>query len=152
MTERMDKINYYLKLAETVCQRSTCIRRRYGAVIVKNDEVIATGYNGAPRGEENCISCGYCARDKMNIPKGERYELCVSVHAEANAIISAARRDMIGATIYIVGTEADGSYANPNPCIMCRRLIVNAGIKKAIGMTSDGPKELSLAPPPRVFS
>ena len=148
-TKRINKTEYYLKSAETSALRSTCLRRRYGAVIVKNDEVISTGYNGAPRGEENCIDCGYCEREIRNIPKGERYELCVSVHAEQNAIISAARRDMIGGTIYIVGLETDGSYANPAPCTICRRQIVNAGITKCIGMTADGPKELSLAPPPR---
>ena len=151
--DRKDKNNYLLDIAEKVTERSTCMRRKYGAVIVKNDEIIATGYNGAPRGEENCIDCGFCAREAMNVPKGERYELCVSVHAEANAIISATRRDMIGATIYICGKEADGSYANPAPCIMCRRLIVNAGITRCIGRAQDGSVvELSLEPPKRTFS
>ena len=148
---RIPKQEYYLTIARTVALRSTCIRRQYGAIIVKNDEIIATGYNGAPRGEINCVTCGYCEREARGVPKGERYELCVSVHAEGNAIISAARRDMIGSTIYIVGLEADGSCADPNPCMMCRRLIVNAGIRKAIGLTDGGPVELSLVPPPRLL-
>ena len=111
--ERIQKDEYYLNIAHEVAARSTCLRRRYGAVIVNNDEIIATGYNGAPRGEPNCIDRGFCKREELNVPKGERYELCVAVHAEQNAIISAARRDMIGGTIYIVGLESDGSYANP---------------------------------------
>lgn len=146
--DRIKKDEYYLDIAKTVTRRSTCLRRQYGAIIVKNDEVVATGYNGAPRGEINCCDCGFCQRDALGIPKGERYELCVSVHAEANAIISAARRDMIGATIYIVGIEAkDGSYANPAPCLMCRRLIKNAGIVKCIGSVNGVPTEIPLDPP-----
>lgn len=144
---RTDKVQYYLDIAKTVALRSTCLRRKYGAIIVKNDEIIATGYNGAPRGETNCIDCGYCERERLGIPKGTRYELCRSVHAEQNCVISAARRDMIGGTIYIVGLEADGGYANPEPCLFCRRFIVNAGIEKAIGMYQDkGPQEISLKP------
>ena len=103
--ERRDKHNYYLDLAETVSQRGTCLRRHFGAVIVKNDEVISTGYVGAPRGRKNCSDIGICIREKLNIPRGERYELCRSVHAEANAIISASRDQMIGASLYLVGKE-----------------------------------------------
>ena len=95
---RVDKENYYLDIAQTVLERSTCLRRCYGAIIVKNDEIVSTGYNGAPRGRKNCIGLGYCTRDALQVPSGERYELCRSVHAEANAIISAARRDTLGAT------------------------------------------------------
>lgn len=114
--DRIKKDDYYLNIAESVIQRSTCLRRQYGAIIVNNDEVVSTGYNGAPRGERNCCDCGFCQREALGIPKGERYELCVAVHAEQNAIISAARKDMIGGTIYIVGLEcSDGSYANPAP-------------------------------------
>ena len=128
---RRDKINYYLDLADVVSKRCTCLRRHFGAVIVKNDEVIATGYAGAPRGRKNCTDLGVCLRQKMNIPRGERYELCRSVHAEANAIISAERDKMIGATLYLSGREADtGVYIqNSNSCSMCKRLIINAGIK-----------------------
>ena len=127
---RRDKINYYLDLADVVSKRCTCLRRHYGAVIVKNDEVIATGYVGAPRGRKNCTDLGYCIRKQMNIPRGERYELCRSVHAEANAIISAEREKMIGATMYLSGREADsGEYIkNSSSCSMCKRLIINAGI------------------------
>lgn len=132
--QRRDKTNYYLDLAETVSQRCTCLRRHYGAVIVKEDEVISTGYVGAPRGRQNCSDLGYCLRQKMGVPRGERYELCRSVHAEANAIISASRRDMLGATLYLVGKEVDtGNYIeNAVCCSMCKRLVINAGIEKVV--------------------
>ena len=131
--ERRDKVNYYLDLAETVSKRGTCLRRRYGAVIVKNDEVISTGYAGAPRGRKNCSDLGYCIRSELNIPRGERYELCRSVHAEANAIISASRDKMLNATLYLTGVEADGSYvANSCCCSMCKRLVINAGIIEVV--------------------
>lgn len=132
--KRTDKENYYLDIAETVMRRSTCLRRKYGAIIVLNDEIVATGYNGAPRGRKNCIDLDYCTRESLNIPSGERYELCRSVHAESNAIISAARRDIIGATLYLVGFEAktDDYVSGTTPCTMCRRLIINAGIVKVI--------------------
>lgn len=126
--ERPDKRAYYLGIATKVAARSTCLRRQYGAVIVKDDEIIATGYNGAPRGEPNCCDTGECWREAHNIPHGEQYEKCVAVHAEMNAIISAARRDMIGSTIYLVGMQ-DGHYVDAEPCEICRRLIKNAGIK-----------------------
>ncbi len=130
--ERRDKTNYYLDLAELAAQRCTCLRRHYGAVIVKNDEVISTGYVGAPRGRKNCTDIGECIRKKMGVPRGERYELCRSVHAEANAIISASRDKMIGSSMYLIGIEVDtGEYIkNANSCSMCKRLIINAGIKK----------------------
>lgn len=131
--ERRDKTNYYLDLAETVAKRGTCLRRRYGAIIVKNDEVISTGYAGAPRGRKNCCDLGYCIREQMKIPRGERYELCRSVHAEANAIISASRDKMIDATLYLTGIENDGSYvANSCCCSMCKRMVINAGIKDVV--------------------
>ncbi len=131
---RRDKINYYLDIAETVSKRGTCLRRNFGAIIVKNDEIISTGYVGAPRGRKNCSDLGYCRRVELNIPRGERYEICRSVHAEANAIISAARRDTIGATLYLVGYEVEtGEYVeNANSCSMCKRMIINAGIKNVI--------------------
>ncbi len=129
--ERRDKVNYYLDLAQMVAQRSTCLRRHYGAVIVKNDEVIATGYVGAPRGRKNCTDVGECIRQKMAIPRGERYELCRSVHAETNAIISASRDKMIGSAMYLTGVEAEtGEYVkNSCSCSMCKRQIINAGIE-----------------------
>ena len=132
--ERRDKVNYYLDLADVVSQRGTCLRRRYGAVIVKNDEVISTGYVGAPRGRQNCSDLGYCIRQKLNIPRGERYELCRSVHAEANAIICAEREKMIGSTIYLSGREVDTGEIihHSNSCSMCKRMIINAGIDKVV--------------------
>lgn len=141
---RTEKDMYYLNIAKAVALRSTCLRRRYGAVIVKDDEVVSTGYNGSPRGETNCCDIGFCQREAMNIPKGERYELCVAVHAEQNAIISASRREMMGGTIYIVGLENDDSYANPTPCLLCRRFIKNAGITRCVGMVNGNPKDIPL--------
>lgn len=131
--ERKSKIDYYLDIAKSVSERSTCLKRHYGAVIVKDDEIIATGYNGAPRGRENCCDIGSCLRIKLGIPSGQRYEICRSVHAEMNAIISASRKDMKGSTLYLVGVEPDGSYTkNAEPCSMCKRNIINAGIKNVI--------------------
>ena len=120
MDSRTDKQNYYLDIADSVLERSTCLRRKYGAIIVRNDEIISTGYNGAPRGRRNCSDIGECTRERLHIPSGERYELCRSVHAEANAIISASRRDMIGATIYLVGRDAmtNELLANAMSCSM----------------------------------
>lgn len=131
--ERRDKRNYYLDLAEMVSKRSTCLRRSYGAVIVKNDEVISTGYVGAPRGRQNCSDMGFCIRQQLGIPRGERYELCRSVHAEANAIISASRDKMIDSTLYLTGVETDGSYvSNSCCCSMCKRMVINAGIREVV--------------------
>ena len=130
---RITKDEYYLSIAEAVLARSTCLRRKYGAVIVKDDEIISTGYNGSPRGAVNCCDVGRCYRAERAIPHGERYEACVAVHAEANAIISASRRDMIGATLYLAGQEADGTpIADIAPCVMCQRLIANAGISRIV--------------------
>lgn len=131
---RIDKENYYLNIAETVAGRSTCLRRCYGAILVKSDEIISTGYNGAPRGRRNCVDLNYCTREALNIPSGERYELCRSVHAEANAIISAARRDTLGATLYMVCVAPETGELIPGStsCSMCRRLIINAGIRRVV--------------------
>ncbi|MBQ2897258.1 MAG: cytidine/deoxycytidylate deaminase family protein [Clostridia bacterium] len=130
--ERRDKVNYYLDIAETVLERGTCLRRNFGAIIVKNDEIVSTGYVGAPRNRQNCIDMGECIRQKLNVPRGTRYELCRSVHAEANAIISASRSEMIGSALYLVGKEkSDGTLVkNAMPCSMCKRMIINAGIEK----------------------
>lgn len=132
--DRVSKQNYYLDIAETVSERSTCLRRRYGAIIVKNDVIISTGYNGSPRGRQNCSDIGHCAREEMKIPRGERYELCRSVHSEANAIISASRENMLGSTLYMCCTDpTDGSVvAGTNSCTMCKKLILNAGIAEVI--------------------
>ena len=132
--ERRDKINYYLDIAEAVTGRGTCLRRNFGAVIVKNDTIISTGYVGAPRGRANCNELGYCTREKLQVPRGERYELCRSVHAEQNAIINASRSEMLGATLYLVGLEcSDGSYVRAAaPGSLCKRMIINAGIERVI--------------------
>lgn len=119
---------------DTIKQRSTCLRRIFGAVIVNNDEVISTGYAGAPRGRKNCSDMGFCIRQKLGIPRGERYELCRSVHAESNAIISASRKQMLGSTLYLVGIEMDTKeyVKNVSSCSMCKRMIINAGITKVV--------------------
>ena len=132
--DRIDKINYYLEIADTVLKRGTCLRRNYGAVIVKNDEIISTGYTGAPRGRTNCIDLGFCAREKLNIKSGEKYELCRSVHAEQNAVISAARKDILGSTMYMVGRDAKTGklVGYIDSCSMCKRVVINAGIDKVI--------------------
>ncbi len=128
---RRDKINYYLDIADTVSERGTCLRRNFGAIIVKNDEIISTGYTGAPRGRKNCIDINVCIREKMCIPRGQMYEKCRSVHAEANACLSAARRDMLGADLFLVGREKTTGelVKGADSCSMCKRLIINAGIK-----------------------
>lgn len=132
--QRIDKENYYLDIAQTVLERSTCLRRWYGAIIVRNDEIVATGYNGAPRGRANCCELGYCVREQMQVPRGERYELCRSVHAEANAIISASRNECIGGTLYLVGRDAATGKLLPDAtsCSMCRRTIINAGLERVV--------------------
>ena len=145
MDNRTNKQNYYLDIADAVLDRSTCLRKKYGAIIVRNDEIISTGYNGAPRGRKNCSDLGRCMREELKIPSGERYELCRSVHAEANAIISASRRDMIGATLYLVGRESNGQlYADAMCCSMCKRQIINAGIDKVV--IRSGEKEYRTIP------
>lgn len=146
MDIRKDKVNYYLDIADTVLQRSTCLRRKYGAIIVRNDEIISTGYNGAPRGRKNCTDMNFCMREHLKIPSGERYELCRSVHAEANAIISASRRDMIGSTLYLVGRDAKSNelLSNTTSCMMCKRQVINAGIETVIIRNS--PTEYTVVP------
>lgn len=134
MTERVSKNNYYLDIAQIVSERSTCLRKRYGAIIVKNDEIISTGYNGAPRRRKNCSDLKMCMRDKLNIPRGERYEMCRSVHSEANAIISAPRQQMLGATMYMCCTDPDDGSIVPKTCscMMCKRFVINSGIEYVV--------------------
>lgn len=132
---RIDKINYYLDIAETVASRATCLRKKWGSVIVNNDQIVSTGYNGAPRGRINCCDLGYCMKKKL-LPDERHggYDACRSVHSEQNAIISASRRDMIGGTLYLVGyrTENHDYEEGASPCLMCRKLIINSGIEKVI--------------------
>lgn len=138
MQKRIDKTNYYLDLAQTVASRSTCLRRNYGAVIVKEDRVVSTGYNGAPRGRSNCSDTGTCYRKEMGIASGTQYEKCRSVHAEANAIIQASPLDMEGATLYLAGREFDsGEIIDSECCMMCKRMIINAGIRRVIARQED---------------
>ena len=118
---RKDKINYYLDIADVVSNQCTCLRRRYGAVIVKNDEIISTGYVGAPRGRQNCTDIGYCVRQKLNIPRGERYELCRSVHAEANAIISAERAKMIQPSIFLAAKLIPMKSSKIQSAVLCAK-------------------------------
>lgn len=134
MDNRRSKENYYLDIAEAALERSTCLRRQFGAIIVRDDEIVATGYNGAPRGRRNCSDLGRCTRRELNIPAGERYELCRSVHAEANAIISASRRDMVGGTLYLVGRNAQTGelLTDATSCPMCRRMVINAGLARVV--------------------
>jgi len=131
---RISKTNYYLDIAQTVATRSTCLRRMYGAIIVKNDVIISTGYCGAPRGRQNCCDLGYCIRQKMNIPRYERYELCRSVHSEANALLAAPRELMLGATLYqsCIDASTGALEGNIDSCPMCKRLIINAGIEAVV--------------------
>lgn len=132
--ERVSKENYYLDIAQTVAERATCLRRKFGAIIVKNDVIVATGYNGAPRGRKNCSDLQFCQREKMGIPRGERYELCRSIHAEQNAIIAAPREQMIGATLYMACVTPDSGelVAGCNSCMMCKRTIINAAIETVV--------------------
>ncbi len=135
MKKRIDKINYYLDIAETVASRATCLRKKYGTVIVNHDEIISTGYCGAPRGRRNCCDLGYCTKKKL-LPDQRHggYDACRSVHSEQNAIISASREEMMGATLYLVGYRTDNHNYEKGaaPCLMCRKLIINAGIETVI--------------------
>ena len=144
--ERISKENYYLDIAQTVLERSTCLRRHYGAIIVQKDEIISTGYNGAPRGRKNCVDMGTCTRETMGIPSGQRYELCRSVHAEANAIISAPRNQMVGATLYLAGRDAKTGalLTDATSWSRCRRMIINAGLERVV--TRISPTEFIVVP------
>jgi len=134
LAERPSKDQYYLNIAREVCRRGTCLRRQYGAVIVKDDQIISTGYAGAPRGVANCVDLGVCLREELEVPPGERYELCRSVHAEMNAVLHAARERTLGSVMYLFGLEVGTGLptANPEPCLLCRRVIINAGIERVV--------------------
>jgi len=135
---RPDWDNYFIEIAKVVSSRATCLRRKYGAVIVKDRVIVSTGYNGSPRGIDNCIDTGKCTRQELNIPSGERYELCEAVHAEQNAIINAPPERRKGAVIYVAGFEEDGSFANGKPCKLCDRMIRNAQILEVIYLSNNG--------------
>ncbi|HAH08304.1 MAG TPA: cytidine deaminase [Elusimicrobia bacterium] len=138
--KRISKEQYYLNIAKETARRSTCLRRHYGAVIVNNDQIVSTGYAGAPRKTANCVEVGTCVRIKLNIPRGEHYEWCRSVHAEMNAIIHAPRFDMLGATLYLVGVSPVSSTVikGAEPCRICKRMIINAGIRRVVVQTEPG--------------
>jgi len=129
---------YFIGIAKSVSLRATCLRRRYGAVVTKHNSIVSTGYNGAPRGMKDCLDVGVCTRKELRIPHGERYELCHSVHAEANAIIRASQEELSGAVIYISGTDSDGAECHSEPCMMCKRMILNAGISRVVYSDGDG--------------
>lgn len=135
--ERPSKVKYYLDIAAAVSARSTCIRRQYGAVIVKNDTIVSTGYNGTARGLINCCDLNECYREAHNIPHGQQYEKCKAVHAEANAIINASREEMCGAILFLAGFENGERMKNPTPCEMCSRMITNSGIRRVISCEDD---------------
>jgi len=138
---RITKDEYYLGIAKEVARRSTCFRRSIGAIILRDDQIISTGYVGAPRKTKDSLEHGFCLRDKLGIPHGQRYELCRSVHAEQNAIINAARAgvSLLGGDMYIFGSVADGSAPiNAFPCYICKKMIINAGLKRVICSTADG--------------
>lgn len=127
---------YFIGIAKAVSTRATCFRRKYGAVITKDNIIVSTGYNGAPSGMKDCLEAGKCTRKQLRIPHGERYELCHSVHAEANAIIRAAVHELEGATIYISGSDDNIKECHSEPCMMCKRIILNARIARVV--YSDG--------------
>lgn len=146
MDKRISKVEYYLNIAADVAKRGTCLRRNFGAVIVKDDRIVATGYTGAPRGSLNCCDVGTCRREELKVPSGERYELCRSVHAEMNAIISSSQEELKGATLYLFGWEMkDGEFDHPvtcaEPCLLCKRCIVNSGIAEVISKDFTNPDE-----------
>ena len=145
--ERIGKDDYYLNIALEVSRRGTCLRRNYGAVIVNHDEIISTGYTGAPRGAKNCVDIRYCSRTNMGVPSGERYELCRSVHAEMNAVIHASRRDALGGTMYLMGVEMEDGrpiQSGAEPCRLCKRVIINAGLEKVVTRNASGYTIVSL--------
>ena len=144
-TKRISKDQYYLGIAEEVARRSTCFRRSLGAIIIRNDQIISTGYAGAPRKTKDSFEHGFCLRDKLNVPHGERYELCRSVHAEQNAIINAARAgvSLLGGDIYIYGSiYGKDEPINAFPCFICKKMIINAGLDRVICSTADGKMEI----------
>lgn len=137
---RPTKDEYYLNIAREIARRATCLRGKIGAVIVKNDVIIATGYVGAPRKTKDCLERGECLRDKLNIPHGQNYELCRSVHAEQNCLLNAARAgvSLLGGNMYMWGEDREGRPINGLPCFICKKMIINAGLKRFIGNTNDG--------------
>lgn len=142
MGSRISKQEYYNRIAFEVSQRSTCLRVAYGAVIVRDDKIMSTGYNGAPHRFSNCCDMGICTRQELKVPHGERYELCRSVHAEANAIIAAGYENTKDSTLYLAGFDrvSNAPVKRAEPCLMCRRMIVQAGISKVVSWDEENKK------------
>ncbi len=146
-SERISKINTYLNCAEVFAYRSTCIKRKYGAVIVKDDVVISTGYNGAPRGMDNCCDIGKCPRIERNLHQGDGYAMCRAIHAEANALLNCSRFQTMGADLYLVGINPkDNSIHKAKPCPLCARTIIQAGIRYVIMRTGEGEDDYVVVP------
>ena len=137
---RPSKEQYYLNIAREIAQRSTCFRTKLGAIIVKDDVIVATGYNGAPRKTKDCEERGYCLRDKLKIPHGQRYELCRSVHAEMNCIINSSRAgvSLLGGDLYLWTQNREAEPIESLPCFVCKKLIINAWLNRLIGSTKKG--------------
>lgn len=129
---------YFINIAKAVSARATCMRRKYGAVITKDNVIVSTGYNGSPAGMKDCLEVGKCTRKELQVPHGERYELCHSVHAEANAIIRASQDELRNATIYVSGADPGAGECLSEPCMMCKRMILNARIKKVVFSDGNG--------------
>ena len=145
--KRVSKIDTYLNCAEVFAYRSTCIKRKYGAVIVKDDAVISTGYNGAPRGEDNCCDIGKCPRMERDLHQGQGYELCRAVHAEANALLNCSREQTIDADLFLAGVNpSDNSVHKAKPCPLCARMIIQAGIRNVYLRVGQGPDEYVKVP------
>jgi dCMP deaminase len=145
MPNRASKDDYYLGIAKEVARRSTCFRRSIGAIIVRDDQIISTGYVGAPRKTKSSHEHGFCLRDRLGIPHGERYELCRSVHAEQNAVINAARAgvSLLGGDMYIYGTiYGEDKPINAFPCFICKKIIINAGLDRIVCSTVGGKKRV----------
>ena len=146
-SERVSKADTYLNCAEVFAYRSTCLKRKYGAVIVKNDAVVSTGYNGSPRGTENCCDRGECPRMALGLHQGEGYAMCKAVHAEANALLNCSRDQTVGADLYLTGVNpVDGSVHIAKPCPLCARMIIQAGIKNVYLRQSNEPDGYKCVP------
>ncbi|MCP1101463.1 dCMP deaminase [Aequitasia blattaphilus] len=145
--KRISKENMYLNCAESFAYRSTCLKRKYGAVIVKDDVVISTGYNGSPRGFENCCDTGSCVRMEKNMHQGEGYGMCKAIHAEANALLNCSRSQTLGATLYLAGIDPEnGKVHKAKPCPICARSIIQAGIQEVVLRTGEEPEDYEIKP------
>lgn len=144
---RISKADMYLNAAEVFAYQSTCLKRKYGAVIVRDDAVISTGYNGAPRGKKNCCDIGSCARIEQGLHQGQGYDMCRAVHAEANALLNCSREQTLGADLYLAGVDPqDNSVHRAKPCPICARHIIQAGIRNVYLRIGSGRDEYEVVP------